>query len=55
MTRTQIQDQLTVIKANPSYSGLSYATSELSTWLTAQGVSDSDKEKILADIESYAY
>lgn len=56
MTRTQIQAQLDVIKEMPAYDGsINFVSSQLSTWLTDQGVSDTDKDKILNDLLSYAY
>jgi|GEM_PF-6434260 hypothetical protein len=56
MTRIQIQAQLDVIKYMPTYDGsVSFVTSQLSTWLTDQSVSDNDRDKILNDILSYAY
>lgn len=56
MTRTQIQNQLDVIKELPSYDGsVSFVSSQLSTWLTGEGVSNTDVQKILDDLLSYAY
>ena len=56
MTRTQIQTQLDVIKENPAYDGsIGYVTTQMATWLSSQGVSDSDSQKIQDDLLSYAY
>jgi hypothetical protein len=56
MTRTQIQAQLEVIKQLPAYDGsISFVSSQLSTWLTAQEVTDANRDKILDDLLSYAY
>lgn len=56
MTRTQIQTQLDVIKENPAYDGsIGYVTTQMTTWLSSQGVSEDESNKILDDLLSYAY
>lgn len=55
MTRTEIQNQINVIKENPEYNGsLSYLLQQLEIWLISSGVSNDQADKILNDIQSYA-
>lgn len=54
MTRTQIQNKIDEIKQMPQYDGtLSFITAELTNHLLSENISETNREKILADIESY--
>lgn len=56
MTRTEIQEKINAIKQDPAFDGSSFfIINEMNGWLSSQGVTEEEKNKIIDDLESYAY